>query len=564
MRFSPLSRAIVFLLWSLGCLLQAQGLLPEAQEKKLKNGFRVLVVERPGTATIHARLFLNGGSANTGALPAVASELLARCLFKPPIEGAAKARKDVEVFLKQEEGSSEALRYERIKSVRRSEASVPEELQGLELLHRRAFARIQDLEDRTSPVDPLDVLGASRKDIRVEADQIVFGLDLPKEGLATYCDLLADRLKTLMLARFPLERERLLGELDDEGAWPDRKAFDILLNAALGGHAYARVDDLQHASVEALTWSDLRSYARWTAAPERLVLVLVGDLKLSDMSSVLERTFGRLEADTSGWGGLDDLVPELPDGTGARRLQVSILGEKRLLMGWRVPPTTHPDHQALCVIAQMLGGGATSRLAQRVSGERGLAESLSVRLNVPGGRDANLLVIEAVPAERHGLAELEQAMQSDLISLQRGTFQEGEIRRAQRQVEMDQLMLQEDAARLAQAMGTAVCQSGDWRLAFRALQLKQDFTQQELQRVALKYLVSSRSITVFLEPDPVLMPQDRIEAQTAKILSRILSAKLEGPGQVESIVREALRQLRMLPLSVREQTLKLLESQVKP
>lgn len=193
-----------------------------------------------------------------------------------------------------------------------------------------------------------------------------------------------------------------------------------------------------------------------------------------------------------------------------------------------------------------------------------MADSLSVRLNVPGGRDVNLLVLEAEPAERHGLAELEQAMQGDLISLQRGAFQEGEIRRAQRQVEMDQLMLQEDAARLAQAMGTAACQSGDWRLAFRALQFKQDFTQQEIQRVALKYLVPSRSIIVFLEPDPVLMPQDRIEAQTAKTLSQILSAKLEDPGQVESVVREALRQLRMLPLSMREQTLRLLEAQVKP
>ena len=187
-----------------------------------------------------------------------------------------------------------------------------------------------------------------------------------------------------------------------------------------------------------------------------------------------------------------------------------------------------------------------------------------MRIGLPGSRETSLLVIEAEPSERHGLPELEQAVQGELLGLQRGIFEEGEIRRAQRQVEADQLMAEEDAAGLAQAMGTAVCQGGDWRLAFRALQSERDFTQQEIQRVALKYLASSRSTTVFLEPDPLLMPQDHLEAQTARILSRLLASKLQDPGKVEAVVRETLRQLRMLPLSERERTLKLFEAQVKP
>ncbi len=119
---------------------------------------------------------------------------------------------------------------------------------------------------------------------------------------------------------------------------------------------------------------------------------------------------------------------------------------------------------------------------------------------------------------------------------------------------MGELMVQEDAAHLAQVMGVAICQGGDWRLAFRALAFKQDYTQQEIQGIALKYLTPTRSTTVFLEPDPILMPQDRIEGQMAEVLTRILAAKLE----------ETLRQLRMLPLKEREQSLKLLEAQVKP
>jgi predicted Zn-dependent peptidase len=233
-------------------------------------------------------------------------------------------------------------------------------------------------------------------------------------------------------------------------------------------------------------------------------------------------------------------------------------------MGWRVPPVTHPDHHALQILVQMLGGGETSRLPKRLLRNGALARTVSVRMNVPGGRDTNLLVIETEPTERHGLVEVEQAIEGELIRLQRGAFQEGEIRQAQRKVEVDQLMVQEDAAQLAQAMGTAVCQGGDWQLTFQALQFKRDFTQQEIQGIALKYLVSSRATIVLLEPDPVLMPQDRLERQMAEVLTRILSAKLDDPGLVQNVVREALRQLRMLPVKEREQTLKLLESQVKP
>jgi predicted Zn-dependent peptidase len=563
MRFFRLSRAVIFLVWSLGCLLQAQGLLPEVQEQKLKNGFRVLLVERPGTGAIHARLFLQGGSASTGALPAVASELLARCLFQAPLEGEAKSGKDLEASLQQEEGAFESLRLARIRLARRSVGVDSEEIQGLEMLHRLAFLRVQELAEKSLVPGPLKNRGAARQDLRVEADQVSLGLDLPREGFLAYCRALAERLKTPLLARFPQEREALLRELNDDSG-RDRRALDVLLSSSLSGHPYAQVCDIQRASVEALTWSDLRAYARWACAPERLVLVLVGDLKMPEVRGAVEPSFGGLSPATAGWGHRDDLPVEIPEGSGARRIQASIPGEKRLFLGWRVPPLTHPDHPALQVLVQMLGGGTTSRLPRRLSGDSMQAESLSVRLDLPGGRDANLLVIEAKPAERHGLPELEQAIQGELIRLQRGGFQEGEIRRAQRQVEVDQLMVQEDAAQLAQVMGTAICQGGDWQLAFRALQFKQDFTQQEIQGIAQKYLISSRSTTVLLEPDPILMPQDRLEGQMAEILTRILSAKLDDPGRVESVVREALRQLRMLPLKEREQTLKLLEAQVKP
>lgn len=538
--------------------------MPEVQERKLKNGVRILLVERPGIGAVHARLFLQGGLADTGALPAVAAELLGRCLFGPALEGEAGNAKELEDLLKQEEGTFESLRLLRIREARHPMADYELEAQDLEQLHEQAFDRIQKLERPKSAQDSLDSAGASRREFRADADDLFFGVDLPKEGLDTCLQYLTGRLKAPLLARFPLERDRMLSDLRGGGMGSGRKAMGVFLNTALSGQSYAQVYDVQRASLEATSWTDLRDYARWAATPNRLVLVLVGDVKLPEILNNLERSLGSLPPGPDAEDRRDEAGYDLPGNPGSGRLEASVLGERLLFMGWRVPPMTHPDHYALQVLAEMLGGGSSSRLGRKLQEERNLAQSFAVRLDVPGGRDVNLLLIEAKPAERHGLEELEQVIQGELIRLQRGAFLDGEIRAAQRQVEVDETLIQEDAAKLADALGTAQCQDGDWRLAFRAFQVKQDYTQQELQAVALRYFIPGQSTVALLEPDPILMPQDRLERETAEVLAKLLEAKLGEPGKVESIVRESLRQLRMLPIQDREQTLKLLESQVKP
>jgi hypothetical protein len=62
----------------------------------------------------------------------------------------------------------------------------------------------------------------------------------------------------------------------------------------------------------------------------------------------------------------------------------------------------------------------------------------------------------------------------------------------------------------------------------------------------------------------LLLPLDRTESRLLQVLTALLGRKLGSPAQAETVLREALRQLRMLSPAEREQTLKLLESQVRP
>ena len=552
----------------LGLALGAQSIqLPKVREKVLDNGIRVLMVERPGTGAIHTELFVQGGRADAGGMPPAAVDLLARTLFRRYLPTAAEAKLDA--ALKQEGGSFEALRLEALRLVRSPEGTPSTEYQNLKALHDQALAAILVELRALETWDELDAIGASRREVRVEADFFCEGQDLPAESLVPWCQLETSRLQHLPMGRFPLERERLIGELE-AGTPPVPTSISFLLATALSGRPYAQAADCQRPSVEALRWEDLKLFAESTVVPERLTLVLVGDLKPESLLPALEKTFGKLRA-----GGGDPLRREellrfylddpmgLRDAPGGRRLTVSTLGQPRLYFGWVVPPANHPDGLALQALAQVLGAGPSSRLRQNLLGARGIARKLKLSLGVPGARDGNLLVIEAEPAEGRSLEELEQAVQGEILRIGREPLPEREVHRAQAQLEAGQLMFQEDAAVLAYTLGAAHCQGGDWKLAFRGLEAGWDLKPGDIQGVARTYLVPGRSTIAQLGPDPLLVPMDRVENRMLQLLTSLVQGRLGGEAKAQGVLREAMRQMRMLSAAEREQTLKLLEGQVR-
>ncbi len=152
----------------------------------------------------------------------------------------------------------------------------------------------------------------------------------------------------------------------------------------------------------------------------------------------------------------------------------------------------------------------------------------------------------------------------EILRLQREPLPEAEVRRAQVQLEGIQIQVQEDAATLAGVLGKAHCQGGDWRLAFRALSAARDLRPSDVQAAARTYLVPSRMTLAQFGPDPLLLPLDQTESRLVQVLNALVQRRLSDPVEAQGVLREALRQLRMLSPGERLQTLKLLEAQVTP
>lgn len=544
--------------------------LPHVFERTLGNGIKVMVVERPGSGAVHAHMFIRGGRANTGGLAPVAADLLARTLFRRMLPPGLDQK--LEPVLEQEGGAFEALRLDRLAQARLPQgpqAVASPDLASLKALEENAMAALQKQVGVVETWDALDSLGATGRAVVVTADFLAQGMDLPAASLPSWCRIEAAQLQRLPMGRFPMERERLIREIG-EGTPPSPPALSVLLATALSGRPYALAAEFHRSQAESLTWKELKAYAQWAASPDNISLVLVGDVKGQAIAAQLEQSFGALPKVPGGaahWQGAplfqaSDAVSSL-ESPGGRRLIVSTTGDTRVFFGWRVPPANHPDGAPLRALTQILGGAASSRLNQNLVATRGIARRLTIRMGIPGRRDVNLLVIEAEPAEGHSLDELEQAIQDEVLRLQREPLVDVEVRQAQVQLEAAEIQAQEDAGTLAEALGAAQCQGGDWRLAFRALETG-GVKAAEIQRAARTYLVPARATIAQMGPDPLLLPMDRTESRLLQVLTALLQRKLGNTAHAQIVLREALRQLRMLSAAEREQTLKLLEAQVRP
>ncbi|MCE1229508.1 MAG: insulinase family protein, partial [Firmicutes bacterium] len=395
-------------------------------------------------------------------------------------------------------------------------------------------------------VEPDEALGAVRRQRQVGIDDLGFSLELPSTSLAAWCRLRRSQIERMALDGF--QRERELWRADRYEPWSYERS--ILLGLAYPGHPWVQAlsERVENISVERL-----RAWGRSLLAPDRLLLVLVGDLDEAQTWATLQATFGALPAGSTVDPGREWRSPQDP---GTRRLQIASEGESRLLMAWRVPAASHADWMALQALTCLL----QERLPSRVRDERKVARMLEVRLGIPESRGASLLQVEAIPAEGRGLAEVEEALRSEVLKLQAEPFTETDVVRAQRQLEAERSSLWNDAATLAKTLASAVILHGDWRKAYG--EGHPALHSSALQIAIQQYLALSRSLTVLMEPDPLLAPRDALEARLGRTLTRMVKRTIDDPAQAERVVRETLRQLRMLSPAERQRTLQMLEAQV--
>jgi zinc protease len=250
-------------------------------------------------------------------------------------------------------------------------------------------------------------------------------------------------------------------------------------------------------NIKNLTLDDLTSYYHTYYNPANAFLVVVGDFSPKKLLADIEKTFGSLSP---------GVKPEQKKGVdppqqGERRIILKRQAQLPfILMGYHVPNLRNGDSYVLEVIATILAGGRSSRFARKFIQEKQLVLDADAE-NSLLSKDPGLFLISAEPLPGKSTAEVEEAIDGEIIRLQTEPVGEQELRKAKNLLEASFVSSQDSL--FFQAMLLARYEiAQDWRTVDQYLPAINKVTPQDILRVAKQYLVPENRTVAVLVPLP--------------------------------------------------------------
>lgn len=249
--------------------------------------------------------------------------------------------------------------------------------------------------------------------------------------------------------------------------------------------------------IEALSLRDLQDYYRTFYHPANAFLVVVGDFDREKLLRQIRKAFGSYRSGVKP----DQKKAVDPPQKEERRVAVQRKAELPFLVKmYHVPNLHDPDAYVLEVIAAVLSGGKSSRLYQDLVRDRRLALEADAD-NSLLSRDPRLFYLSAVPMPGKDTADLERALDEEIVRLQKEPLRDEELQRAKNQLEAAFIFGQDSF--FYQAMLLAQHEiAGSWKELDDYLPSIRKVTAGDIQRVAARYLVRENSTVGILKPLP--------------------------------------------------------------
>src|SRR5881628_3418569 len=236
-------------------------------------------------------------------------------------------------------------------------------------------------------------------------DRTVFWIDVPKDGVTTALDILADAMvnSTLPPEEYQKEQEVIRREfamgMDD----PDRMAGLLLFATAYQRHPYRFPVIGELEIYNQLTHEQVMQYYKTRYVPNNLTFIVAGDVDAEKVRQQLTELFKPYPERSL----KPVFIPAEPPQLGRREVRQEFPTElTHLDLAWHIPEITNPDVPALDLLSTILGDGRSSRLYRRVREEAGLVYGISAYSYTPG--DPGILGIDATtdPEKRDATQEM--------------------------------------------------------------------------------------------------------------------------------------------------------------
>jgi predicted Zn-dependent peptidase len=337
-------------------------------------------------------------------------------------------------------------------------------------------------------------------------DRTLYYETLPANQMDLGLFLEADRMRSLAVTqanldnqRNAVQEERRLG-IDNQ---PYGHTFEAVGETAYDAFGYKHSVIGSMADLNAANLDDVKEFFKRYYAPNNAVIAIVGDFKSEEVLAKMKKYFEDIPSQPP------PPRPDLsqPEQTAERRktLDDPFAQLPRIDVAYRIPEGNSPDYYALRVLSQILGGGQSSRLYQRLVRDQEMAAATGAFASQRRGPGLEQIVATVRPGK--DLAAVEKALYEEVAKLQSQPVEDWEMEKVRTNAHRSQIQSAQSTLNRAAELADNAVNFGDPNLVNLNYQKISQVTKEDIQRVAKKYLIETNRSVIITMPKKAAPPQ---------------------------------------------------------
>jgi predicted Zn-dependent peptidase len=322
---------------------------------------------------------------------------------------------------------------------------------------------------------------------------------LPKNQLDLGLFLEADRMRSLAITKENLENQR-------QAVKEERR---LAIDNQPYGHTFERTNELvydnfayKHSVIgsmqdlDAATVDDVKDFFKTYYAPNNAVLALVGDLDPKTTLEKVKKYFGDIPRQEPPKP--VDLSEPKMNGERRDKLDDKLARLARLTIVYKTPPGTHPDSSALSALGNILGGGESSRLYQKLVKEKEVCTQANAFSSSRMGPGMFQILCMVRPGKT--LEEAEALISEEVAAVHAAPVTAGELKRAHTAARRGAVGMRTSALNRAIVLADSAVMYNDPNRINTNTERLMAVTAADIQRVAKAYLLKENRVVVHTHP----------------------------------------------------------------
>lgn len=470
-------------------------LTKRVQSFTLKNGLRLLILERHLSPTVSIYIRYRAGAVDEADGKTGTAHLLEHMMFKgTKTIGTRNYSREVKI-IRQIEQIGAAIDQEKMRG-KAAERAILDRL-------TRQLTLLQKMHQHQTVSNEIDKLYSENGAVGLNAstgqDLTTYQVSIPANRIELWARIESDRMMNPVFREFYTERNVVMEERRQRSeSDPDGKLLEHYLSTAFIAHPYRRPILGWPSDMRFLDLAYMRKFFRRTHAPNNTVIAIVGDVKFVDILKIVDKYFSHIPSQK-----LSSFpITEEPVQSGERRIEVLFAAEPKIITGYHKPsPPDYVDH-VFDVIESILTHGRTSRLFKSLVEEKRLAESIQAINGLPGARYQNQFVIFATPRPPYTCRDLELAMDGEFERLKSEPVSSVELVKVKNQIRADFIRGLDSNAGLAGMLSYYEAMLGDYHYLTTYADIIDKITPYDILQAAQTYLTRENKTVAVLVRKP--------------------------------------------------------------